>query len=165
MVANGSNRGTTFLVGPFLGPAIAGYIGAGTDWRISFGVLTAIYGASTIGVVLFGRETYYTPHRPGPAPSRVALCFGIGNTQLPKRATLWYWCRMVVIYVFKFPLFMTGKPQSTVVGIWRLIYVQASRFWSHSLGRSVSQPPSTPSCTARLTSSTPSRHRPCALPV
>ncbi|KAJ5808960.1 hypothetical protein N7474_010229 [Penicillium riverlandense] len=100
--------GTTFLVGPFLGPAIAGYIGAGTDWRISFGVLAAIYGASTIAVLVFGRETYYTPHRSGPAPSRLALCLGIGNTQLPKRATLSYWCRMVVIYVFKFPLFMTG---------------------------------------------------------
>jgi MFS family permease len=34
--------GTTFLVGPFIGPALAGYIGAGTNWRDSFGVLTAI---------------------------------------------------------------------------------------------------------------------------
>ncbi|KAJ5112931.1 hypothetical protein N7456_001465 [Penicillium angulare] len=46
--------GTTFLVGPFIGPAIAGYIGAGTNWRISFGVLTALYGLSTLLVVLFG---------------------------------------------------------------------------------------------------------------
>ncbi|KAJ5761842.1 uncharacterized protein N7511_005224 [Penicillium nucicola] len=99
--------GTTFLVGPFLGPAIAGYIGAGTDWRTSFGVLTAIYGVSTAMVILFGYETYYRHDQRG-SPSRLASYFGIGNTTLPKVSTLTYWCRMVVVYIFKFPLLMTG---------------------------------------------------------
>ncbi|KAJ5131691.1 hypothetical protein N7448_005849 [Penicillium atrosanguineum] len=98
--------GTTFLVGPFLGPALAGYIGAGTNWRDSFGVLTAIYGVSTVMVLAFGRETYYAPDKaPG---SRLGSYFGIGNTKLPKLSTLGFWCQRLVVYVFKFPLLMTG---------------------------------------------------------
>ncbi|KAJ5587972.1 uncharacterized protein N7459_003737 [Penicillium hispanicum] len=100
--------GTTFLIGPFLGPAIAGYIGAGTNWRDSFRVLTALYGASTIMVLLFGRETYYVPGKPGPACSRLGSYFGIGNTEVPKRSTLAYCCRTLISYVFQFPLLMTG---------------------------------------------------------
>lgn len=99
-------RGTTFLVGPFLGPAIAGYIGAGTNWRESFGILTALYGLSTAMVLLFGRETYYVPGKP--TGSRIGSFFGIGNTKLPKWATIADRCRTLVIYVFKFPLFLTG---------------------------------------------------------
>ncbi|KAJ5915285.1 hypothetical protein N7454_011039 [Penicillium verhagenii] len=98
--------GTTFLVGPFLGPAIAGYIGAGTNWKVSFGVLTALYGLSTAMVLLFGRETYYTPRKP--IGSRFGSYFGFGNTGLPKLAMIADRCRVLVIYVFKFPLFMTG---------------------------------------------------------
>lgn len=101
------NRGTTFLVGPFLGPAIAGYIGAGTNWRVSFGVLTAIYGVSTFMVLAFGRETYYAPDKT--PPSRLGAYFGIGNTKLPKLSTLGYCCQKLVVYVFKFPLLMTGE--------------------------------------------------------
>jgi MFS family permease len=98
--------GTTFMVGPFLGPALAGYIGAGTNWRDSIGVLTAIYGLSTLMVLVFGAETYYNPGR---APtSRVGSYFGFGNTKLPKGSTLWHWCKVMVLYVFKFPLLMTG---------------------------------------------------------
>ncbi|CAI7593225.1 hypothetical protein N7533_011483 [Penicillium manginii] len=98
--------GTTFLVGPFLGPAIAGYIGAGTNWVSSFGVLTALYGLSTILVLAFGRETYYNPDRqPG---SLLGSYFGFGNTGRPKWKTLGYWCKILVIYVFRFPLLMTG---------------------------------------------------------
>ncbi|CAG8092752.1 unnamed protein product [Penicillium salamii] len=101
------DMGTTFLVGPFLGPAIAGYIGAGTDWRTSFGVLTAIYGLSTMMVILFGYETNHVPEGKVRS-SRLTSYFGIGNTGLPKGTTLIYWSRKVVVYVFKFPLLMTG---------------------------------------------------------
>jgi hypothetical protein len=88
-----------------LGPAIAGYIGAGTNWRDSFGILTALYGLSTAMVLLFGRETYYVPGKTG---TRVGSYFGVGNTELPKLATIADRCRTLVIYVFKFPLFLTG---------------------------------------------------------
>lgn len=98
--------GTTFLVGPFLGPAIAGYISAATNWVTSFGVLTSLYGLSTILVLLFGRETYYATEKH--SKSHLASYFGIGNTNLPKCQTLWYWCKTLMIYVFRFPLFMTG---------------------------------------------------------
>lgn len=101
-------RGTTFLIGPFLGPAIAGYISASTNWISSFGVLTSLYGLSTILVLLFGRETYLNPSGKKSKSSHLASYFGIGNTNLPKCQTLWYWCRTLVIYVFRFPLFMVG---------------------------------------------------------
>lgn len=118
------NRGTTFLVGPFLGPAIAGYIGAGTNWRDSFGVLTALYGLSTLMVLLFGRETYYAPSKP--VASRFGAYFGIGNTKLPKCSTLAYWCRKLVVYVFRFPLLMTGE--------W-LVFQQISLGTDQDIGR------------------------------
>ncbi|EPS31921.1 hypothetical protein PDE_06880 [Penicillium oxalicum 114-2] len=98
--------GTTFMVGPFLGPAIAGYIGAGTNWVVSFGVLTAIYGFSTLMVLAWGAETYY---QPGKIPaSRLGSYFGVGNTSLPKWMTVVHWCKVMVAYVVKFPLLMTG---------------------------------------------------------
>ncbi|KAJ5909198.1 hypothetical protein N7495_001880 [Penicillium taxi] len=98
--------GTTFLVGPFLGPAIAGYIGAATSWRVSFGVLTALYGLSTVIVVLFGHETYYlTGKRAEPS---LASYFGFKDTQLSKKSTLAYWTRSIVVYTFKIPLFLIG---------------------------------------------------------
>jgi hypothetical protein len=59
-------------------------------------------------VILFGYETYYVHGQRG-SPSRLASYCGIGNTLLPKGSTLTYWCRMVVVYIFKFPLLMTGK--------------------------------------------------------
>jgi hypothetical protein len=70
-------------------------------------VLTAIYGMSTVMVILFGYETYYKPGRTT-NQSRIASYFGIGNTLLPKGSTLRYWSRTVAVYVFKFPLLMTG---------------------------------------------------------
>ena len=98
--------GTAFLLGPFIGPAIAGYIGAATNWRVSFGVLTALYGLSTGMVLILGRETYYAPDKqPG---SRFGSYFGVGNTDLPKLPTLALWCRNVVAYIFKLPLLLTG---------------------------------------------------------
>jgi hypothetical protein len=59
-------------------------------------------------VILFGYETYYVHGQKG-SPSRLASYFGVGNTLLPKGSTMTYWCRMVVVYIFKFPLLMTGK--------------------------------------------------------
>lgn len=58
-------------------------------------------------VILFGYETYHKPGRMN-NQSRLASYFGIGNTLLPKVSTLIYWSRTVVVYVFKFPLLMTG---------------------------------------------------------
>lgn len=58
-------------------------------------------------VILFGYETYHEPARTT-KQSRLASYFGIGNTMLPKGSTLSYWSRTVVVYVFKFPLFMIG---------------------------------------------------------
>ncbi len=81
--------GTTFLVGPFLFPALAGYILDGTDsWRDCFKVLTGLYGFSTLLILAFGYETYYNSSIGTQPSSRVKNFLGIGNTKLPKARTL-----------------------------------------------------------------------------
>lgn len=80
---------STFLVGPFLGPAIAGYIGEGThSWRIPFGVLAALYGLSTIIILLFGRETFYDKATKTQQQNKIKALMGVGNTRLPKLSTM-----------------------------------------------------------------------------
>jgi hypothetical protein len=116
--ANGSfltpvYRGTTFLVGPFLGPALAGYIlyGSNNQWVIPFGLLTALYGFSTLLIVLFGYETFYDGRQSITSPLRARVCsfFGIGNTQRPKGATLATQSRHLVSMTFKLPLLLPGS--------------------------------------------------------
>ncbi|KAL1981134.1 hypothetical protein VTN96DRAFT_3021 [Rasamsonia emersonii] len=108
---------TTFLVGPFLGPALAGYIldGSKNQWDISFGVLTALYGVSTFLILLFGHETYYARGQgqrattsSSPFRARVRSFFGVGNTHLPKGATLAVQSRKLVELIFKPPLLLPG---------------------------------------------------------
>jgi MFS family permease len=101
-------RGTTFFIGPFLGPALAGYIGAGSNWKVSFGILTAFYALSTILIFLFGHETYYTKGQPCQLDSRLQSMFGIRNHNLPVGRTLVYWTKILAIYIFKLPLLLTG---------------------------------------------------------
>jgi MFS family permease len=94
--------GTTFLVGPFLGPALAGYIQSGTGrWRDAFRVLAGLYGASTALVVMFGWETYRgTP--------RAKAFFGIGNTGLFKAETVLVSSRRAVMLAVKPTLLLLG---------------------------------------------------------
>ncbi|KAL4792778.1 major facilitator superfamily domain-containing protein [Aspergillus venezuelensis] len=100
--------GTTFLIGPFLGPAIAGYIGAGTNWKVSFGMLTLFYGLSTILIFLFGYETYFVKGRQCQRNSRLQAIFGLKSHDLPVWSTVVYWTNTLVVYIFKFPLLLTG---------------------------------------------------------
>ncbi|KAH8432916.1 putative MFS transporter [Aspergillus melleus] len=100
--------GTTFLIGPFLGPAIAGYIGAGSDWKTSFGILTLFYGLSTILILLFGYETYFVRGQECQRNSRILSMFGIKNHNLPVFSTITYWSKTLVVYIFKAPLLLTG---------------------------------------------------------
>lgn len=101
------SRGTTFLVGPFLGPAIAGYISNAAGWKASFAVLTGLYGFSTLLVVLFGYETYYARGN-RTSTSRIKSLFAIGNTDRVKASTFAYECKTLVVLIFKIPLLLTG---------------------------------------------------------
>jgi MFS family permease len=94
--------GTTFLVGPFLGPALAGYIQFGTaQWRDAFRVLAGLYGASTALVIVCGRETYReTP--------RVKAFSGIDNTGLPKAETVLASIRRVLLLALKPTMLLLG---------------------------------------------------------
>ncbi|KAL4866614.1 hypothetical protein BDV12DRAFT_210348 [Aspergillus spectabilis] len=125
--------GTTFLIGPFLGPAIAGYIGAGSNWKVSFGILTLFYGLSTILIFIFGRETYFVKGRETQRNGRLQAIFGIKSHNLPVLSTIAYWTKTLFVYVFKFPLLLTGI--STMVNFcWPIgITVTVSTF--------VAQPP------------------------
>jgi MFS family permease len=49
----------SFLIGPYLGPFIAGFIAEKLDWRNNFGVLAGFYGFSVLLILLFGDETLY----------------------------------------------------------------------------------------------------------
>ncbi|RAL07121.1 putative MFS transporter [Aspergillus homomorphus CBS 101889] len=100
--------GTTFLVGPFLGPALAGYIGAGSNWKVSFGILAVLYGLSTVLIFLFGYETYYVRGRQCQQNSRLLSMFGVRNHNLAPGPTLLHWCKTLVVYIFKTPLLLTG---------------------------------------------------------
>ncbi|CBF82176.1 hypothetical protein AN5284.2 [Aspergillus nidulans FGSC A4] len=102
------HRGTTFLIGPFLGPAIAGYISAGSNWKVSFGMLTLFYGLSTILIFLFGHETYFVKGRQCQCNTRFQAIFGIKSHNLPVFSTVALWTKTLVVYIFKFPLLLTG---------------------------------------------------------
>ena len=99
---------TTFLIGPFLGPALSGYCLEGTTWRGSFGVLAGLYGLSTLLVLTFGRETYYCREDRVQQTNRPKAFLGIGNTQLPKRAALTFSAVNMVKITFIPPLLLVG---------------------------------------------------------
>ncbi|BAE58752.1 unnamed protein product [Aspergillus oryzae RIB40] len=94
--------------GPFIGPALAGYIGAGSNWKVSFGILTVFYGISTILIFVFGYETYFVKGRQCQRNSRLQSILGIKNHNLPVGRTLGYWTKLLAIYIFKLPLLLTG---------------------------------------------------------
>ncbi|EEA22304.1 MFS transporter, putative [Talaromyces marneffei ATCC 18224] len=108
---------TTFLIGPFLGPAIAGYILVASQyrWIIPFGVLTALYGVSTIMIMLFGHETYYDhensrPNIKRPMMKRIYSFIGLNNnnTHLDRRTTLVSESSTLWKLIFRLPLLLTG---------------------------------------------------------
>jgi MFS family permease len=49
----------SFLIGPYLGPFIAGFIAEKLDWRNNFGVLAGFYGLSVLLIICFGDETLF----------------------------------------------------------------------------------------------------------
>ncbi|KAL4983010.1 major facilitator superfamily domain-containing protein [Aspergillus falconensis] len=126
-------RGKTFLIGPFLGPAIAGYTGARSNWKVSFGMLTLFYGLSTILIFLFGYETYFVKGRECQRNTRFQAIFGIRSHNLPVFSTVALWSKTLVVYIFKFPLLLTDI--ATMVNVcWPIgITVTVSTF--------VAQPP------------------------
>lgn len=54
----------SFLVGPYLGPFIAGFLIQKINWRQDFGVLAAFHGFAIILIIIFGDETLYDRQYP-----------------------------------------------------------------------------------------------------
>jgi MFS family permease len=102
--------GTTFLVGPFLGPALAGYILDGTGaWQHAFKVLAGFYGLSTILLLIFGYESFHVKGHGTQQTSRVKAFFGIGNTgDISKIQTLKEQTVHCITYIFKVPMLLVG---------------------------------------------------------
>jgi MFS family permease len=105
-----SCRGTTFLVGPFLGPALAGYILDGSSWKVSFNVLAGLYGASTLMILVLARETFYRRGQNTQETSHLKSIFGIGNTgTVPKVPALVITTKDLITHIFKLPLLLVGR--------------------------------------------------------
>lgn len=101
--------GTTFLVGPAIGPALGGYFLQGTgSWQGSFSVLAGFYGLSTLLVLLLGRETFYIKGNHTQESSPFQALFGIGNTNVQKLSTMAASGMNLVILIFKLPLLLCG---------------------------------------------------------
>lgn len=102
--------GTAFLVGPFVGPALAGYIFEGTQsWRSSFAVLAGLYGASTLAIVVCGRETFYRREKGTQEAVRWKTFLGVGNTgSLGKLNTIGVQSKDLVVTMFKLPMLLIG---------------------------------------------------------
>jgi MFS family permease len=54
----------SFLIGPYLGPFIAGFLIQKINWRQDFGVLAAFHGFAIILIILVGDETVYDREHP-----------------------------------------------------------------------------------------------------
>ncbi|KAF2454738.1 major facilitator superfamily domain-containing protein [Lineolata rhizophorae] len=73
----------SFLLGPYLGPFVSGFIIQELDWRNTFGVLCGFYGFSVLLIILLGDETLYNrnlekqPTRRGGIIGRVMLLTGV----------------------------------------------------------------------------------------
>lgn len=84
----------TYLVGPYLGPFIAGFLIQKINWRQDFGILAAFYGFSTLMVICFGDETLYdrkvskrTP-KPEGVVGRIKLLTGVAGLAATRRSTV-----------------------------------------------------------------------------
>ncbi|KAH6664072.1 putative MFS transporter [Halenospora varia] len=100
---------TTFLVGPFLGPALAGYLANVLDWRGCFAVLAGLYGASTAIVLVFGRETYYAPNYGSlKAPTFTETLFGRGGALAFNRPSFARTSEILFLYIFRVPMLLVG---------------------------------------------------------
>jgi MFS family permease len=84
----------TFLVGPYLGPLIAGQLISKISWRQDFGVLAAFYGFSTLLIVFLGEETLYDRDSQVQAPKqkgilhKIKLLTGYAGWRTSGRPTL-----------------------------------------------------------------------------
>lgn len=88
--------GFSFLLGPYLGPFISGFIITRLDWRMTFAVLCGFYGFSTLCIILLGDETLFDrseTRKPTPKRTlsrRVMLLLGVaGISEGHNRPTFW----------------------------------------------------------------------------
>ena len=85
----------SFLLGPYLGPFLSGFIVEKLSWRNTFGVLCGFYGFSVLAIFLLGVETTYNRDgvqqpRPGGLKGRLAAITGIqGAKERGDRPSIW----------------------------------------------------------------------------
>jgi MFS family permease len=85
----------SFLLGPYLGPFLSGFIVEKLDWRNTFGVLCGFYGFSVLMILLLGEETTFNRdgvHRPrrGGLMGKIAAVSGIqGFHERSDRPPVW----------------------------------------------------------------------------
>lgn len=102
--------GTTFIVGPFLGPALAGYLGDAMNWKDAFAVLAGCYIFSTILVIVFGKETYYAPNRGvAVAPTFLQSITARGGALALYRPSISHSAKTILKYIFVWPMLLCGE--------------------------------------------------------
>ncbi|KAF2397897.1 MFS general substrate transporter [Trichodelitschia bisporula] len=125
--------GASYLIGPYLGPFIAGFLIQKISWQKDFGVLAAFYGFSTLLIIIFGDETLYDrdPAHRKPRPTgikgRIELLTGIAGLRATGRPT--------VGTVFKDLAAMAWLPNIVVPAIWLFIVF----IWAIGITTSVTQ--------------------------
>lgn len=89
----------SFLLGPYLGPFISGFIAENLSWRSNFAVLCGFYGFSVLTVIFLGDETLYdrnaerAPRTKG-ILGRLSLLTGLtGFQERGPRPSLWTVCK------------------------------------------------------------------------
>lgn len=101
--------GTAFLVGPFAGPALAGYLADVLNWRGAFAILVALYAVSTSLVLVFGRETYYLPGRSISKPQTfLQSLIGQGGAFAIHRPSFTKSVITTIKYIFRWPMLLVG---------------------------------------------------------
>lgn len=88
--------GFSFLIGPYLGPFVSGFVITKLDWRMTFAVLCGFYGFSVLMIILFGDETLFDRSvNPKPSPKktitrRILLMLGVaGISESHGRPGIW----------------------------------------------------------------------------
>ena len=105
----------SFLIGPFLGPFISGFLIQAISWRHCFAVLAGFYGASTVIIAILGDETLYDRNNPNrfiPPPGiigRIQKLTGIAGVRATGRPSPFTVAKHLVSLSYRPYLFLPSK--------------------------------------------------------
>lgn len=82
--------GWCFVTGPYLGPLFSELLSEVVSWRVNYGVLAALYAASSLFIIFCGRETLFDRDTAAAARSNhVARLTGVAGYRATGRPSVW----------------------------------------------------------------------------